>query len=115
MPDIDVAFDGNRCRSTGYRPILDAAKTFVKDIDKLPHKDTLKSKTLSTTFDKCLKFAEANDIDMDSGCRAGACGTCITAVLKGDVNYATEPSADVNKGSCLTCISTPKSDMELDA
>lgn len=65
--------------------------------------------------DSILEFAEANDIDMDSGCRAGACGTCVTAVLKGDVNYATEPSAEVNKGSCLTCISTPKSDMELDA
>ena len=65
--------------------------------------------------DTILEFAEANDIDMDSGCRAGACGTCVTAVLKGDVNYATEPSAEVSKGSCLTCISTPKSDMELDA
>jgi ferredoxin-NADP reductase len=65
--------------------------------------------------DSILEFAEANDIDMDSGCRAGACGTCITAVLAGDVNYNTDPSADVDKGSCLTCISTPKSDMELDA
>ncbi|ANK80297.1 MAG: hypothetical protein TEF_05430 [Rhizobiales bacterium NRL2] len=65
--------------------------------------------------DTILEFAEANDIDMDSGCRAGACGTCITAVLAGEVNYATEPSADVDKGSCLTCISVPKTDMELDA
>lgn len=65
--------------------------------------------------DSILEFAETNGIDMDSGCRAGACGTCITAVLKGDVHYATEPSAEVDKGSCLTCISKPKGDMELDA
>lgn len=65
--------------------------------------------------DSILEFAEANDIDMDSGCRAGACGTCVTAVLNGSVNYATEPSAEVDKGSCLTCISVPGSDMELDA
>lgn len=65
--------------------------------------------------DTILEFAEANGIDMDSGCRAGACGTCVTAVLKGEVNYATTPSAEVDKGSCLTCISVPKTDMELDA
>ncbi|KAJ1740811.1 hypothetical protein LPJ68_003431 [Coemansia sp. RSA 1086] len=29
--EIEECFDGNLCRCTGYRPILDAAKTFAKD------------------------------------------------------------------------------------
>lgn len=65
--------------------------------------------------DSILEFAEANGIDMDSGCRAGACGTCVTAVLSGEAAYSVDPRADVEKGTCLACISTPKSDMELDA
>ena len=58
MQDIEEALDGNLCRCTGYRPILDAAKTFASDIGKLPN---LKSSTLtSTTLDKCVSFAEQN-------------------------------------------------------
>lgn len=62
-----------------------------------------------------LEFAEANGIPMDSGCRAGNCGTCITAIREGQIEYLNEPGAEVAEGSCLTCISVPKSDLSLDA
>jgi hypothetical protein len=62
-----------------------------------------------------LDFAEANGIAMDSGCRAGNCGSCITALKSGKVEYLNEPGSMPETGSCLTCISIPQGDVTLDA
>ncbi len=65
--------------------------------------------------DNLLEFAEAHGIAFDFGCRAGGCGTCMTAVREGDVEYIRDPDAQPEAGSCLACISRPKSDLVLDA
>ena len=62
-----------------------------------------------------LEFAEENGVAIDFGCRAGNCGTCLTAVKSGEVWYPTEPGALVEEGSCLTCIGVPKGPVVLDA
>ena len=62
-----------------------------------------------------LDFAELNGIPIDSGCRAGNCGTCLTAVRKGKVELVGEPGSKPEEGSCLACISIPKEDLTLDA
>lgn len=62
-----------------------------------------------------LEFAEANGVTIDSGCRAGNCGTCITAIKGGEVKYLQEPGAKPEAGSCLTCVSVPKGNITLDA
>jgi uncharacterized protein len=62
-----------------------------------------------------LEFAEASGIPMESGCRAGNCGSCLTAVRSGSVEYLNEPGAPVEEGTCLTCIAIPKGNIVLDA
>ena len=64
-----------------------------------------------------LEMAEAARIETidSSGCHAGSCGTCKTAIKSGEVEYLQEPSSAVEEGSCLTCICIPKSDVTLDA
>jgi ferredoxin-NADP reductase len=62
-----------------------------------------------------LEFAEANGVEVESGCRAGSCGSCQTAVQRGEVDYNQEPDAEVAPGHCLLCISTPKCDLILEA
>lgn len=63
--------------------------------------------------DSLLEFAEDNAIEVDSGCRAGSCGSCQTALESGEVDYSQDPDADVESGHCLLCISRPKSDLTL--
>ena len=74
-----------------------------------------KTVTWDGTEASLLDFAEANGIAMDSGCRAGNCGSCITALKSGNVEYLNEPGSTPETGSCLTCISIPQGDVTLDA
>ncbi len=66
-------------------------------------------------MDSLLDFAEENGVTIDFGCRAGNCGTCITAIRSGEVEYVVDHGAEPEDGSCLTCISVPKTTLTLDA
>ena len=63
-----------------------------------------------------LDLASDNGVSIDSGCRAGNCGTCGVAVKSGQVRYLSELGMDPDEGStCLTCVALPDSDVVLDA
>ena len=62
-----------------------------------------------------LEAAENAGIAMDSGCRAGSCGACLTAILEGKVEYIDEPGTDIENGSCLPCIAIPTENLKLNA
>ncbi len=62
-----------------------------------------------------LEIAEANGVRIDSGCRAGNCGTCVTALREGSVDYPSPPGTTVEAGSCLACVALPKSNVVLEA
>lgn len=62
-----------------------------------------------------LDLAEDNDVTIDYACRAGNCGTCVTALKSGEVEYSSEPGAPIEAGTCLPCVATPKGPVVLDA
>lgn len=68
----------------------------------------------SPQFSSLLEFAEAQGIAIDSGCRAGRCGTCQTILQSGEVTYRQSPEFDPEPGACLMCVCTPKTDVTLE-
>ena len=74
-----------------------------------------KTQPWSTSMGSLLEFAEAHGIAMNSGCRAGGCGSCQTQVNKGEVAYQQAPDFDAEPGSCLPCMCTPKTSLTLEA
>ena len=62
-----------------------------------------------------LDFAIEHGVKIDSGCRAGSCGSCLVAIKSGEVDYLSEPGEKPESGSCLTCICRPRSNLVLDA
>jgi ferredoxin-NADP reductase len=61
-----------------------------------------------------LDLAEAANIAIESGCRAGNCGTCKVAIKSGQVKYLKEPGYAVEAGTCLTCCCVPATEIALD-
>ena len=66
-------------------------------------------------YETLLELAEAQGVSVDSGCRAGSCGTCLTAVKSGKVEHQSEPGSEVEEGTCLPCIGVPDENVILDA
>jgi ferredoxin len=60
--------------------------------------------------DTLLELAEANDIIIESSCRAGNCGTCKVKKLLGEVDMEGQQAlseADIADGYVLCCIGKP--------
>lgn len=93
-----------------------------------PAEDGAPAKSFAVTFERSnikadwspdaetlLDFGEDKGVALDSGCRAGNCGSCLVAIKSGDVAYDTEPGAAPEAGSCLLCVCRPTTDLVLDA
>jgi uncharacterized protein len=62
-----------------------------------------------------LEFAEAHGILVESGCRAGSCGSCLTTIAKGTVVYDNTPDFELLPNQCLLCMGKPSSALVLEA
>ena len=61
-----------------------------------------------------LDFAEAHGIAVESGCRSGSCGSCVSTIVSGAVDYASPPDFDLAPGQCLLCVGRPRAALALD-
>lgn len=62
-----------------------------------------------------LEVAEDFEVPIDSGCRAGNCGTCAVRILKGSVKYPRGNPAGLEPGTCLACIAQPQGEVQVEA
>jgi ferredoxin-NADP reductase len=62
-----------------------------------------------------LDFAEAHGIQVESGCRSGSCGACVSTLVSGTVEYVSPPDFDLDPGRCLLCVGKPVAALTLDA
>ena len=118
VPEDNVHFEAFGPASVARKaPPATAPGTEAATVSGISVEFARSGKTLewSASDGSLLEFAEAQGIAMDSGCRAGSCGTCKTAVRTGQVDYLDEPSAPMESGSCLPCIAIPKSPISIDA
>jgi ferredoxin len=60
-----------------------------------------------------LELAEANDLDLDYGCRMGNCTACQQPVLSGAVEYLSGHTGEPDAGCELLCCCQPKGDDDL--
>jgi ferredoxin-NADP reductase len=94
--------------TTGASPVLAMGKTltitFAKSGKQLPWQPG---------SGNLLDFAEAHGIAVDSGCRAGGCGSCQTTISQGQVHYQQVPDFDPEPGTCLMCVATPQTHVTL--
>lgn len=108
VPESDVHFE-----AFGPASVKKEAVASVEGV-QVQFAQSDKSLAWDGSHPNLLTFAEDNDIEMDSGCRAGNCGECKVALRSGKVKYVGPHSATVEAGSCLTCCSIPDGPITLD-
>jgi len=114
VPDADIHYEAFGPASV--RPQTDAqAAPAAETTAQIVFARTGKSIAWTTSDKSILDVAEANGIVIDSGCRAGNCGTCETAIRSGTVSYPHTPGLKPKEGSCLACIAMPQGKLVIDA
>lgn len=113
----------NRIHSEAFGPASISKKTKPEtgQPENLMHSHVVKFSDSGKSFgwrsehDSILELAEANDLMLDSGCRAGSCGTCATKLIRGKFEYPDGVEASCESDECLICIAKPTGNVELEA
>ncbi len=65
------------------------------------------------TEESILELAEANDLDLDYGCRMGNCTACQHQIVSGEIEYPNGHTGEPDEGNALLCCSQPKGDADV--
>jgi ferredoxin-NADP reductase len=65
-------------------------------------------------FGSLLELAEACDVPVGFGCRNGVCHACVSGLLAGEIDYATEPLQRPDDEHVLVCCARPRSPIVLE-
>jgi ferredoxin-NADP reductase len=120
VPDSRIHFEAFGPASIPRKNSVSAAGTAPTSGDKqdavvVTFAMSGKQETWEPGMGSLLDFAERHGITVSSGCRAGGCGSCQTTIRMGEVAYMQVPDFDPEPGSCLLCVSTPKTAVTLEA
>ena len=111
----------NRLHYEAFGPATVGKQTKPSDKGKVADAYKIKflrsNKTVEWTpkIGSLLDLADQSGVSVESGCRSGNCGTCVTAIRDGEIDYPTPPGELPDEGTCLLCTAIPRSDLELDA
>lgn len=108
VPDSRVFFESFG-KSNQSSKTIPPAVTVGDGVEEAEIVFTRSNKTLTWKPDdgSILDFAEANEIYPPYSCRAGICGTCMCKIREGEVAYQDTPTAAIDEGSVLICVSQP--------
>lgn len=115
VPDAHIHFEAFGPASIKRRTKeITALRTMTTDNNIVVTFAQSGKQVLWQSTDSLLDFAEANNIAINSGCRAGGCGTCQTTIRTGEVSYHQPPDFDPKPGTCLLCVCVPKTSVTLE-
>lgn len=114
VPDDDIHFEAFGPASVRKVTQADAHERTVPGSVTVEFARSGKSVTWTREHGTLLELAEASDVRINCGCRAGNCGSCATAVKRGKVSYVSKSATDPAHGTALVCIALPDGDLVLD-
>lgn len=115
VPETDIHMEAFGPASLEASATPPPSARLNQDKVKITFKRSGKEAAWTSNARSLLDFAESNGVRMNSGCRAGQCGSCAVGVKEGRVRYLVKPGESPPKGQCLACIAIPEGDLVLDA
>jgi uncharacterized protein len=108
VPDRNVLFESFAKAMPKAAKSVQEITTSTSNVQEIVFSKSGKTHTWNPDDGTLLDFAEANGLRPEYSCRAGVCGTCMCKISEGEVEYQESPSASIDAGSVLICISKPR-------